>query len=114
VIRLAKVAFDLAAKGRVKAVASAALDSIALIELNGEFVARWADLTVGQRRLLQAVAAGKRITATDTVMEYGLRSASTAQSAARRLLDRQILVRFATGMDFDSPFFKRWVAVNSE
>jgi hypothetical protein len=114
VIRLAKVAFDLAAKGRVKAVASAALDSIALIELNGEFVARWADLTVGQRRLLQAVAAGKRITATDTVREYGLRSASTAQSAARRLLDRQILVRFATGMDFDSPFFKRWVAVNSE
>lgn len=112
VVRLAKVTFDVIAKGRAVDPVAAALDAIALIELNAEFVARWADLSVGQRSLLQAIAAGKPPTAADTLREYGIRSASTAQSALERLLERAILIRTPDGVEFDSPFFRRWVAFN--
>jgi hypothetical protein len=112
VIRLAKVAFDAAAKGRAADPVAAALDSVALVELNAEFVARWADLSVGQRSLLQAIGAGRPPTAADTLRDYGIRTASTAQSALERLLEKQILVRAGDAIQFDSPFFRRWVAYN--
>ena len=109
IVRLAKVAFDIAAAGKAKEVVATAIDAIALGELKAEFNARWIDLSVPQRSVLQMVAAGKPTTAADTLREYGIRTPSTAQSAVARLIDRQILVRTATGVIFDNPFFKRWV-----
>jgi uncharacterized protein len=109
IVRLAKVAFDIAAASKAKEVVTTAIDAIALGELNAEFNARWADLSVPQRSVLQMVAAGKPTTAADTLREYGIRTPSTAQSALARLIDRQILVRTANGIIFDNPFFKRWV-----
>jgi hypothetical protein len=112
VVRLAKVTFDIAAKGKATDPVAAALDAIALVELKAEFVARWADLSVGQRSLLQAICAGKPPTAADTLREYGIRTASTAQSALERLLERQILIRSENSVQFDNPFFRRWVEFN--
>jgi hypothetical protein len=113
VVRLAKVTFDLFANGRKEGVVATAMDAISLVELNSEFVARWAELSVPQRSLLQAVTAKKPLTAAATVREYGLKSASTAQSASKRLHERQILIRLPDGLDFENPFFKRWVCFNA-
>ncbi|HVU16914.1 MAG TPA: hypothetical protein VHD32_08310 [Candidatus Didemnitutus sp.] len=112
IVRLAKVTFDIAAKGRAADPVAGAVDSIALVELNAEFVARWADLSVGQRSLLQAIVAGRPPTAADTLREYGIRTASTAQSALERMLEKQILIRENDTVQFDSPFFRRWVGFN--
>ncbi len=113
IVRLAKAAFDLAAKGHTKSLAATALDAIALVELNGEFVARWSDLTVIQRSVLVAVAAGAKATAQATVRLYDLGSSASAQTAVRKLVDRQILVRNGRTVHFDSPFYKYWVAANA-
>ena len=44
---------------------------------------------------------------------FGIRSPSTAQSAVKALLDRQILVQDEVeGVVFDNPFFRHWVATN--
>ncbi len=113
IVRLAKVTFDIAAMRAAKDPVAAALDTIALHELNGEFTARWADLALAQRNLLRALAAGRPPTAAATLRAFGIKSASTAQTAMERLLDRQILVRTPNGVVFDSPFLKRWVEANS-
>ena len=113
VVRLAKVTFDIVAMGTSESPVATALDEIALGELNGEYIARWADLAIAQRNLLRALAAGRQPTAAATLREFGIRTASTAQTAMARLLDRQILVRTPDGVGFDSPFLKRWVSFNA-
>ena len=116
VVRLAKATFDVAAGGREsgRGVVTIALDAIALIELNSEFNARWRGCTLSQRAVLRAIAAGRLPTAADTLRAYGLKGPSTAQKAIEGLVERQILARDNGVLQFDNPFFRRWVALNGE
>lgn len=113
IVRLAKVAFDFAAAGRVEDVVSGAMDAIALTEMNGEFNALWRSLSSPQKLVLRAIADGKQPTAARTLKDYGLRTASTAGTAVVALEDRQILVRESGKVLFDNPFFRRWVNSNA-
>lgn len=112
VVRLAKVAFDLAAGGRTQDLVPTAFDAIALVELNSEFQARWHGCPLTHRAVLRALAAGLPPTAAKTLRQFGLSSASTAQKAVESLIERQILARDAGALIFDNPFFKRWVSFN--
>jgi hypothetical protein len=114
IIRLAKTVFDLAKAGNAKAeIVSTAFDAIALVELNGEFTARWHECALSQRAVLRALAAGLQPTAAATLRTYGVKSASTAATALEALFERYLLSREATGVLIDSPFFSRWVAFNA-
>jgi hypothetical protein len=113
IVRLAKAVFSLATGNAPKDIISTAFDSIALIELNAEFLNHWRTLPTNQRGVLRAIADGKAPTASDTLRDYGLRATSTASTALEALVERQFLVRTADGVIFDSPFFRRWVAFNS-
>ncbi len=112
VVRLAKAVFDLAAGGREGNLVPVAFDAIALVELNGEFNASWRSLSPTQKPVLRALAAGRPPTASETLREYGLKAASTAQKAVEGLIERQFLVREGGRVVFDSPFFRRWVDFN--
>jgi len=112
IVRLAKVTFDLAAGGRTGGVVAAAFDAIALGELNTEFNGQWRDLSLTQRLVLRAIAAGRQPTAAATLRELGIRTPSTAQTAIEALEDKQVLVRADGKLIFDHPFFRRWVDFN--
>ncbi len=111
IVRLAKTTFDLvAAHPRVRAPVAAAFDAIALAELAAENLARWSGCSLAQRALLRALATGRAPTAAATLREFGIMSASTAQSALERLIETQVLVREPGALHFDSAYFRRWVA----
>jgi len=112
VVRLAKAVFSLAAGGARKSIIAAALDSIALVELQAEFLNHWREMPTNQRGILRAIADGRAPTASDTLRDYGLRATSTASTALEALVDRQFLVRSEKGVIFDNPFFRRWVEFN--
>jgi hypothetical protein len=111
IARLAKVTFDLAGSKSKDDVVAAAFDAIALNELNTEFGAYWRDLSQPQRLVLRAVAQNKPPQAAATLRQMGIKSASTAQSGIETLLDKQLLVRIGSKLDFDNPFFRRWVSM---
>jgi hypothetical protein len=114
IVRLAKVVFDVVAGGtRPDQAVATAFDAIALGELASENLARWENCSVAQRAMLRALAAGKAPTAADTLREFGIRTASTAQSAVERLIAMQAIVRDRSGLAFDNPYFKRWVAYHA-
>lgn len=112
VVRLAKTVFELQATGKKRTV-RAAFDEIALKELHNEFVGLWRPCTGVQRAVLRALAAGRPPQAADTLQEFGIRSASSAQTAIASLIDSQLLTRVHSTLVFDNPFFHRWVAANS-
>ena len=114
IIRLAKTVFSCAIGKAPKEIISAAFDSISLDELHAEFLNQWRSLAVTQRGVLRAIADGKPPTASETLREYGLRSASTASAAVAALVERQFLVRTGKGLEFDNPFFRRWVKYNGQ
>jgi hypothetical protein len=111
IIRLAMMCFEIAAQGKTPEgqVVAKAFDTITFRQLTHEFSARWHDCTLTQRAILRALAQGFAATAAETVRKFGLRSSSTAQSAAKALVEKQILVRdINAGIIFDNPFFKHW------
>lgn len=112
VVRLAKTVFELHATGK-KGTVRDAFDEIALKELHNEFVGLWRPCTAVQRVVLRALAAGLAPQAADTLQQFGIRSASSAQTAITSLTDRQLLTRVGDELVFDNPFFRRWVAANS-
>lgn len=114
VVRLAKEVFSLSTGTAPKDVVAVAFDSIALRELHSEFLNHWRSLPTTQRGVLRAVADGKPPTAAQSLLTYGLRSTSTASSAIAALLERQFLVRADERLQFDSPFFCRWVSYNGQ
>jgi hypothetical protein len=115
IVRLAKVAFAVAAGSAKKDVIAVSFDSIALVELHAEFLNQWRDRPLSQRGILRAIADGKPPSAAETMREYGLKAASTVATAVESLIERQFLVRTdEDGVIFDNPFFKRWVAFNGQ
>jgi len=112
VVRLAKTVFELRATGKKGSVRDA-FDEIALKELHNEFVGLWRPCTSVQRVVLRAIAAGRPPQAADTLQAFGIRSASSAQTAIVSLTDSQLLTRVQDALVFDNPFFCRWVAANS-
>ena len=115
VIRLAMVCFEMAASGKIReeTIIPGAMNLLAFKHLAPEFSAHWRECNLVQRSVLRAISHGCPPTAIATVREFGIRSPSTAHSAVRALLDRQILARDeAAGVVFDNPFFKHWVAAN--
>ena len=114
IVRLAKFVFDVALGGGAKdGTVEKALDAISLVEFNGEFTARWHECSITQRAMLRALAAGRLPTASDTLRAYGVKSGSTAYGALNVLAERYILTKVEKGFVFDSPFFRRWVALNA-
>ena len=112
VVRLAKTVFELRATGKKGSVHDA-FDEIALKELHNEFVGLWRPCTSVQRAVLRALAAGLPPQAADTLHAFGIRSASSAQTAITSLTDSQLLTRVNDTLVFDNPFFNRWVAANA-
>jgi len=111
IIRLAMVCFELVAAGKTpdEKVVARAFDTVVFSEKNHEFSGRWHDCSLTQRTLLRALAQGFAPTAADTVRRFGLRTTSTAHSAIKALIERQILIRNIRGeIEFDSPFFRHW------
>ncbi|WP_145928548.1 hypothetical protein OH491_23915 [Termitidicoccus mucosus] len=111
IIRLAMVCFEIAAPEKTPEgqVVAKAFDMLTFTQMTHEFSARWHDCTLTQRALLRALAQGFAPTAAETVRKFGLRSSSTAQSAAKALAERQILVRdIKNEIKFDNPFFRHW------
>jgi hypothetical protein len=113
VVRLAKTVFDFHAARRASQAVPAAFDAIALVDLRDEFVGRWHQCSPAQRGVLRALALGKAPRAAETLAAFGIRSASTAQSAIDALFDKQILTRDGERLIFDNPFFRRWVEANA-
>lgn len=113
IIRLAKAVFDLAGTEASKHLVGDVFNSISNAELNQEFVARWRPLTMIDRNVLRAIAFHKLPTASDTLRQHGIRSASSAGSAVERLVTSQILVREDGRLQFDNPFFMQWVRTHS-
>jgi hypothetical protein len=113
VVRLAKTVFDFHAAKRGARAVTEAFDAIALVDLRDECVGRWHQCSPAQRGVLRALALGKAPRAADTLAAFGIRSASTAQSAIDALFDKQILTRDGERLIFDNPFFQRWVEANA-
>ena len=113
IIRLAMSCFELAAAGETPAgqVAAKAFDLVTFSEKTYEFSSRWHDCSLVQRAVLRAIALGFAPTAAETVRKFELGTTSTAHSALKTLLKRQILTRDIEGeIKFDSPFFSHWCA----
>jgi hypothetical protein len=115
VVRLAKTVFFLASQKHRAGVVEAAMDLISLKELGGACGRVWRELPVTQRLMLRAIAEGHPPTATKTLRRIGVKAASTAHTAIKALLERQILWQPTSGShDFENPFFKRWVLKHAE
>jgi hypothetical protein len=112
IVRLAKAVFDMALRAVPGAVVTAALDSLALVELHQEFLNQWRPLGVTERAVLRAISAGKPPTAADTLRAYGINAASSAAHAIENLVNLQFLTRTNAKVIFDNPFFRRWVDFN--
>ena len=117
VIRLAMSCFEIATAGKGKfseeSVVPDAMNLLAFKHFAPEFSAQWRECNLVQRAVLRAISQDCPPTAIDTIRKFGIRSPSTAHSAVKTLLDRQILVQDeAEGVVFDNPFFRHWVAAN--
>lgn len=74
------------------------------------FQAIWDDLSAGQQNALRAIAAAPAHPfGAESVRRFGLGSSSTMARAVEALQKRGFLARTADGVEFDSPFFRRWV-----
>jgi len=84
----------------------------------------WISLTAHQQNVLRAVAAAKKgLTTRETLTKFTLGSSGTVINTVNGLIKAGHLIRLDayslkrpkthTGYDFDSPFFKRWVARNT-
>ena len=111
VIRLAKTVFDLTRPGSYEPdqVVARAVDVIALAEFDSAFTHQWHPLLATQRAMLRAIAGGYRPASAAALRKFGVNAASTATTAIKHLIKRQILVRDKRVVVFDSPYFRRWV-----
>jgi hypothetical protein len=117
IVRVAKTAFDILAaghKGEDGDVAARAMNDISLRQLHNEHAAFWRQMTLVQRAVLRALAAGRAPQSAETVSLFGIGSPSNAGAAVEALVEAQFLARNSDGRGvfFDSPFFKQWVAAN--
>jgi len=112
IVRLAKTVFDMAVRAVPGDIVTAAFDTLALVELNQEFLNQWRPLGVTERAVLRAIAAGKPPTAADTLRAYGINAASSAAHGIENLVNLQFLARTDGKVIFDNPFFRRWVNFN--
>jgi len=114
VIRLAKEVFDHVAAKAGSDLVARAFDRLSLVELHHEFAAHWRVLPLSQRGLLRAIASGFQPTAAATLSRFGLRASSSAATALEALVEKQLILRTAQGVAFDSPFLRRWVEFNAQ
>lgn len=112
IVRLAKTVFDAAARKAPGDIVATSFDAIALAELYQDFLNQWRPLGVTERALLRAIAAGKLPTASETLRVYGINAPSSAAHALENLVGLQILMRADGKVNFDNPFFRRWVDFN--
>ena len=86
-----------------------------LLDTYGEqFRRTWDDLPGSQQNVLRAVAAGEEQLYGRASQElFGFRSTAEIAQAVRALADREILLITPTGLSFDSPFMRAWVAQNA-
>ena len=75
------------------------------------FLSVWDDLSLVQRRLLEAIvhAGSKEILTDESIDKYDLESISTAETALKSLMDKQILDKENDVYWFTDVFFKEWV-----
>jgi hypothetical protein len=76
----------------------------------------WNALTANQQNVLRAVAAAREgLTTKSSLTAFGIPSTGSAVNTASALIDSGVLLRAEspTGYRFDSPFFGRWVRVNT-
>ncbi|MBW2058059.1 MAG: ATP-binding protein [Deltaproteobacteria bacterium] len=75
------------------------------------FLALWEGLTSHQRKTLQAVSAlkGRLVTAKETILRFGLESASNVARSLKGLCSKGILRKEPEGYVFDDVLFGRWV-----
>jgi hypothetical protein len=76
----------------------------------------WMGLSALQQNVLRAVAADSDgLTTAASLRQYGLASSGSATNAATALMSGGHLLRSATstGYAFDSPFFRRWIQLNT-
>ena len=76
----------------------------------------WMNLTALQQNVLRAVAADTDgLTTAVSMKKYGLVSSGSATNAATALVNAGHLLKSTTssGYAFDSPFFRRWVQLNT-
>ena len=110
---MAKTVFDLVARKAHGDIVATSFDTIALVELNQEFLNQWRPLGVTERAVLRAIAAGKPPTASETLRTYGVNAPSSAAHAVENLINLQFFVRTEGKVIFDNPFFRRWVDFNA-
>lgn len=77
-------------------------------QLDAEMRGLWDALSANERRVLLGVASGLSPTQADTVALTGLRSRSSAQSAADALLGRGVLERRGRSIAIVDPLLQRW------
>ncbi len=110
-IHVAREVFNTALpKGRAEeADVGRAVDAITRSEA-AVFQAIWDDLSARQQNALRAIAAApEHPFGAESVRRFGLGSSSTMARAVEALRKRGFLVRTAHAVEFDSPFFRRWV-----
>lgn len=76
----------------------------------------WSDLTGPQQNVLRAVAANRGgLTTADSIRQFGLASSGAASNTAAAMIEAGHLVRSdaAVGYGFDSPFFRRWILLQT-
>jgi hypothetical protein len=113
IVRLAKQTFEFAAARRPGDIIADGFDAIALEYLGPEFGSMWHPLAPSQRSTLRAIAKGEAPFAAQTLLDYDL-TVGAAGTAIRALIDKQLLIRIGDAYAFDSPFFRKWVAVHGE
>jgi uncharacterized protein len=112
IVRLAKQTFEFAAAQKPGNYVGDAFNTIALDYLAPEFGTMWYPLAPSQRSVLRAIANGQTPFATQTLAAYSLTVGSVG-TAINTLYDKQFLIRVDDKLEFDSPFFKKWVAAHS-
>ena len=75
------------------------------------FLSIWDDLSLFQRRLLEAIvhAGSKDILIEESIEKYDLESISTAETALKSLMEKQILDKENDVYWFTDVFFKEWI-----
>ena len=115
VVELARKAFDLA---HPSGVLDGAMLRRAFAELVSEedTLARpfWSSLTPHQQNVLRAVAAGARqLTGQEARARFALKSGAAVSKAVKEFVENGRLMQTADGYDFDSPYLREWVRVNT-
>ena len=76
------------------------------------YITLWDTLTKNQRRLLRGLASapeGTRPFSSEFVQRFGLRTPSNAQSAAKSLLEKDVIDRADGALFVSDRFFKSWI-----